>query len=144
MLVFLLTISFFFCSLFSSDSKESFLFDSEGSLFKSFRINRKEKKFKDFYENYFSDLMPYNSLVEAVNRFSFLFHYMEARNIGSLDLKENKQIDLAYFKELKEEEKVALVHFYLDTVELFAVFKSFLDRKSVKNNFLNDPFVRLF
>lgn len=144
MLLFFSVVSFFIFSLFSSDTKESFLFDSEGLLFKSFRINRKEKKFKDFYQTYFSDLMPYELMVEAVNRFSFLFHYMEARNIGSLDLKENKQIDLFHFKELREEEKIALVYFYLHTVELFAVFESFLDKKSVKNDFLNDSFCRAF
>lgn len=116
----------------------------QGSSFKSFRIDRKEKKFRDFYQTYFSEIMPYEVMEEAVNRFSFLFHYMEARNIGSLDLKQNKQIDLSYFKELQEEEKIVLVNFYLDTVKLFTLFKTFLDKKLVKNNFLHDPFCRPF
>ena len=144
MLIFFSVVFFFFSSLFSSDNKESFLFDSEGLLFKSFRISRKEKKFKDFYQSCFSNLMSYESLMEVVSRFSFLFHYMEARNIGSLDLKENKQIDLSYFKELQQEEKKSLVHFYLHTVELFAVFESFLDKKLVGNDFLNDSFCKTF
>ena len=131
-LIFLLIISFFGASLFSS----------EGELFcQKIGMNAKEAKFKTFYQNYFSNLMTYESLMEVVDRFSFLFHYLEARNIGSLNLKDNKQVDLEVLKILTENEKNALVLFYLNTLRSFEVFYPYFEEKF---DFFENPFCKAF
>jgi hypothetical protein len=144
MILFFLLIFFSsFSSLFSfSDSLASSL---SNILSHNLFMSHKEGKFKVFYNKYFSKIMSYDDISNVSKRFAFFFHYLEARNIGSLDLKENNQVDLIDGKNLSDKEKEALIFFYLSTLDVCKTFCSYIGKEGHENHeYVKDEFFRLF
>lgn len=103
------------------------------------------ENFEEFYQQYFAKVFAYDQLQEIVKRFSFIFWYLKARNIGNiLKFENNPYVDFEK-KTLSESEIDQIKNFFKDTVNLIEsndIFKGYLT-KSDKENFSEDP-LRLY
>lgn len=97
------------------------------ATFSDLNVSENVENFEEFYQQYFENIFVYDELQDIVRRFSFIFWYLKARNIGNiLNFQKNTYVDFQG-KKLQEEEINQIKEFFKNTVNLIS-----------KNNIFNE------